>query len=108
MSTRRPAKIIVILIGGPGAGKSTQSAHLVKQYGFEVLSTGQLLRDLQKKKSALADRVRNYVSEGTLIPNEIINQLVGKRLEQSGSKGLILDGFPRTIQQAKFLEDKVF
>jgi len=94
----------LIVLGPPGVGKGTQAKRLAERLGLEHLSPGQLLRDALASGRPLEDNVRAAMAVGELVPNEIIDRLVQERLEQLGpQRGLVLDGYPRTQQQAETL-----
>ena len=96
--------MIIILLGAPGSGKGTQAEFLVKQYGFAHLSTGDLLRDEMAKSTELGKSIENMMSEGQLVPTEIVNNLVEQRL-RSTEEGIVLDGYPRNVEQANFISE---
>jgi adenylate kinase len=103
----------VILLGAPGAGKGTQSKYIVEHYGIPQISTGDLLRDHVKRSTPLGLKVKEYMSRGELVPDELIYGMVADRLRaEDCNHGFILDGFPRTAPQAgwldAFLEHEVF
>lgn len=94
-----------ILLGAPGAGKGTQAELLSQKLGIPHISTGDMLREEVKKGTPLGGKVRVYMAEGELVPDEIILEVMKKRLQQKDcEKGFILDGFPRTLVQAESLE----
>lgn len=94
----------VILMGAPGAGKSTQSRLLRQRYPLHVLATGQMLRDQVTKRSALGLLAESYFETGALLPDDVMIALVTERLLKLGSgQGFLLDGFPRTTRQAESL-----
>ncbi|ELL44436.1 adenylate kinase [Spiroplasma melliferum] len=92
-----------ILLGAPGSGKGTQSDHLVKKFGFTHISTGNIIRDNIKQKTPLGILCQQYADQGKLVPDDIMIQMVENHL-QIVSGDLIWDGFPRTIAQAKKLD----
>ncbi len=97
--------INLVLIGPPGAGKGTQAARLVRDYGLVHLSTGDLLRDAIKAETSLGRKAKAAVDIGALVPNEVVIDLVQERLsDKNPQQGFILDGFPRTVRQAEALE----
>ncbi|CAG9583655.1 putative adenylate kinase [Leishmania major strain Friedlin] len=102
--------LFIILFGPPGSGKGTVSHLLVKEYGFVHLSAGNLLREEVLKKSPLGRRCAEIMSEGSLIPDELVVDLVCNRLsEQAVQKhGILLDGFPRNLRQAEVLTARGF
>ena len=95
----------LVLFGPPGAGKGTQSALLIDQYGLVHLSTGDMLRAERKSGSQLGQRVQAIMDAGQLVSDEIVIELIRLRVEGNpAAKGFIFDGFPRTIPQAEALE----
>lgn len=96
----------IILMGLPGAGKGTQASKIIDKYGFPHISTGDLFRAAIKNETELGKLAQKYIEEGELVPDEVTNGLVRERLEQpDAEKGFMLDGFPRTVNQAEALED---
>jgi adenylate kinase len=93
--------MIVILLGAPGSGKGTQSKVLASCYGFEHLSTGDILRSEMAAKTSLGEKTAKYVDAGKLVPDNIMTEMVAGRLE--AGRNYLLDGFPRTLQQAQEL-----
>lgn len=94
----------VILLGAPGAGKGTQGALLVKRYGGERVSTGELLRDAVRRGTSLGQEAKKYMDAGELVPDDVILGLVRETLTSAADAGFILDGFPRTLAQAEALD----
>ena len=96
----------LILLGMPGAGKGTQAEHLQKKFSLANISTGAILRDVSKSNSPQAKKVRQFLDSGKLVPNEIIIEMLVKRInEKDCANGFILDGFPRNLEQAISLDD---
>ena len=96
----------IIFIAPPAAGKGTVSEYLVKNYGYEHLSTGDLLRDEIKSGSELGNQINELITKGNLVNDELITELVSDKLKNLESgKPFILDGFPRTLPQALSLEE---
>lgn len=96
----------IVFIGPPGVGKGTQSAELVDFLRIPHLSTGEMLRQACHEKTDLGLLSQQYLAAGKLVPDPIILQLVGKRLDQDDcKKGYLLDGFPRTLGQAPALDE---
>jgi len=92
----------IVVLGPPGVGKGTYSGFLSKKYGIPNISVGDLFRNAIKKQTELGKRIKNYVSIGDLVPDEIVIELVKNRLEEADCKnGFLLDGYPRTVPQAE-------
>jgi adenylate kinase len=90
-----------ILLGPPGSGKGTQAERLTAQYGMPQISTGEIFRYNIANETGLGKKVKEYVSSGELVPDELVVDLVLDRLTQDdAAAGWLLDGFPRTIPQA--------
>jgi len=97
---------MVILFGAPGAGKGTHAKRLSTILDIPHISTGDMFREEMEKNSELGLAVKSYVEKGELVPDEVVNQIVRGRLAREDcKKGFILDGYPRTLQQAEVLED---
>ena len=96
----------IVLIGGPGSGKGTQSDKLIDKYGLHHISTGEVLRDHIKKGTDLGKIAQKYIDEGQLIPDDLMIDILDDVLEKEAKDkpGVIFDGFPRTIPQAKALD----
>ncbi|MBO4984723.1 MAG: adenylate kinase [Bacteroides sp.] len=95
----------IVIFGGPGSGKGTQSEKIVEKYGINHISTGEVLRAEIKKGTELGKTAQSYIDYGQLIPDELmINILAGVLDSFVDSKGVIFDGFPRTIPQAEALK----
>jgi adenylate kinase len=95
----------VILLGAPGAGKGTQAKRISEYYGIPQISTGDLLRDNISRGTALGKEARTAMERGDLVSDELVCQMVANRLEQADcARGFILDGFPRTVSQAEWLD----
>ena len=99
----------IILFGPPGSGKGTQSALLSEKYNLKHISTGDILRSEMEKGSELGISAKKYVSEGKVVPDDIIINMLMNEIKNSEKlqKGVLLDGFPRTVAQAKALEDNL-
>jgi len=92
----------IVLIAAPAAGKGTLSELLEKKYNYVHISTGDLLRNVSQEKSELGKKISNMLKKGQLIDDEIVFELLEKRLNKADTlNGYILDGFPRTLEQAK-------
>ena len=95
----------ILLMGPPGAGKGTQAASLVKKYGIPHISTGDMFRAAVKEGTALGQKAKACMDAGKLVPDEITIGIVRERLAKPDcAKGFILDGFPRTVEQADALK----
>ncbi len=98
----------IVLLGPPGCGKGTQSKLLVQRNGFIQLSTGDLLREeTSKKNSKLGEKVKNLMESGELVPDEIVIDIIVKKVEEFKNKSVIFDGFPRNLNQATVLDDSL-
>ncbi|NHI91576.1 MAG: adenylate kinase [Candidatus Lokiarchaeota archaeon] len=98
----------LILLGPPGAGKGTQSEKIMEKLNIPQISTGDLLRSAVRNKTDLGIKAKEYMDAGKLVPDNLVIALIKERLEKDDcKKGFILDGFPRTIDQAKSLETDV-
>jgi adenylate kinase len=95
----------IVLMGMPGVGKGTQAAGLRDRLRLPHISTGDILREAVRSGSALGRRVRGYIDAGELVPDELMGELIAERLRQGDvSRGFILDGFPRTLEQVSILD----
>jgi len=96
----------LVFIGPPGVGKGTYASALSKIYKIPHISTGEIFRDEIKRETKLGKKIRSYVEKGELVPDEIVIETIKKRLSEDDCKnGFILDGYPRTLQQAKALDE---
>lgn len=97
----------VVIFGAPGSGKGTQSERIIKEYGLHHISTGEVLRDHIARGTELGKIVDGYISRGQLIPDDLMVRVLASVLDdnpEKTSKGVIFDGFPRTIPQAESLK----
>ena len=95
-----------ILMGLPGAGKGTQAERIVAEYGLPHISTGDMFRAAMANETELGLKAKSYMDQGALVPDEVTNGIVKERLaEPDTEKGFLLDGFPRTLDQAKALDE---
>ncbi|MDE6341807.1 MAG: adenylate kinase [Muribaculaceae bacterium] len=97
----------LVLFGAPGSGKGTQSEKLIEKYGLHHISTGEVLRKQIKEGTELGKIADSYISKGHLIPDSLMIDILRQELksEAAAKKGVIFDGFPRTIPQAEALEE---
>ncbi len=97
--------MLIILLGPPGAGKGTQAEKIVQEFNLVYISTGDILRKAVKDGSTLGRKAREYMDQGQLVPDNLVVEIVRDRLmEPDCTNGALLDGFPRTVDQAVFLE----
>ena len=95
----------IILLGPPGAGKGTQALSMSEALGIVHIASGDLLRDHQARGTELGNTARSYMQQGLLVPDELIIGMIEERIQASDAKdGYVLDGFPRTVEQAQALE----
>lgn len=97
----------LVIFGAPGSGKGTQSAKLIDEYGLFHISTGEVLRNQIAQGTELGKTADSYISKGQLIPDDLMIQILDDVLRQNeeGIKGVVFDGFPRTIPQAEALKE---
>lgn len=96
----------LIFLGPPGAGKGTQASTLAQNSGIPHISTGDILRVAVSQNTALGTQAKAYMDKGELVPDQLILDMVRERLSQDdAASGWILDGFPRTVPQAVFLDE---
>ena len=95
----------IVLLGPPGAGKGTQAKLIAETYGIPQISTGDILRDNVARKTELGVKAKEIMARGDLVPDELVCGMVADRLMQADCvRGFILDGFPRTVRQAEWLD----
>ena len=98
----------ILLLGAPGVGKGTQAKQLVELWGIPQISTGDLLRANVKSGTALGKMAQEIMQRGELVPDSLVNEMVALRLtEPDVKRGFILDGFPRTLVQATWLDERL-
>jgi adenylate kinase len=93
----------MILLGPPGSGKGTVSERLVKDFNLLHVSAGELLREEVQKGTTIGKEIKKFIEKGDLVPNQFVVQMV--KLEVNGKNNYILDGFPRSVEQAHDIED---
>lgn len=95
----------ILFIGPPGAGKGTQAERIVNKYNLPHISTGDMFRAAMANQTELGMTVKKFIDEGNLVPDDVTIAIVRERLSESDCKdGFLLDGFPRTVEQAKVLD----
>jgi len=95
-----------IIFGAPGSGKGTYASRLQSKLNVDVIAMGDIFREIMKEDTLLGRKVKGYVEKGLLVPDDVVVEVLKHRLAKiSGGKGFILDGYPRTIEQAKALEN---
>jgi adenylate kinase len=94
----------IVLLGAPGAGKGTQCKNIVVQYGLLHLSSGDILRQERAANTELGQKAQSYMDSGGLVPDEIIIEMMTKAIKDAPAAGFLLDGFPRTVNQAVELD----
>lgn len=99
----------ILLMGLPGAGKGTQSEHIVNDYHVVHIATGDIFREAIKNETPLGLKAKSYTDHGNLVPDEVTNAIVRERLAQNDvkSSGFMLDGYPRTSAQAEALDQNL-
>ena len=93
----------IILLSPPGGGKGTLSNQICDVYDYNLISTGEILRHEKLSGSDIGNKIKDILGKGNLVPDSIVNDIISKRLNISSKS--ILDGFPRTLEQAKFLDE---
>lgn len=98
--------MIIVLFGPPGAGKGTQAERISREMGIPHIATGDMFREAVAKGTELGRKAQEYMRRGELVPDEIVNEMVRERISMPDcSRGFILDGYPRTVNQAKALDE---
>lgn len=93
-------------MGLPGAGKGTQAEQIVEKYNIPHISTGDMFRAAMKNNTELGKKAKSFMDNGDLVPDEVTNGIIRERLAEDDAKnGFLLDGFPRTVEQAEELEN---
>ena len=99
-------KSVIVLLGPPGSGKGTQGEMLSEKLGYVRLSTGDILREAVRNGTELGKKAKTYMDSGALVPNDLIIGLMKEKIAQAEG-GVILDGFPRTVEQADALDQQL-
>ena len=94
----------LMLFGPPGAGKGTQAGFIREKYGIEHISTGDVLREAVRSETEVGLQAKSFVDKGELVPDEVVTEIIRRKISMLSGKGFMLDGFPRTIDQAKALD----
>jgi adenylate kinase len=94
----------IVLLGAPGAGKGTQCKRIVEKYGLQHLSSGDILRKERAAKTELGAKAQSYMDSGGLVPDELIVKMMAGAISKAPKAGYVLDGFPRTVNQAEQLD----
>jgi len=94
----------VVLLGAPGAGKGTHCKRIVTRYGLLHLSSGDILRRERAEGRELGKKAQSYMDAGTLVPDDLIVEMMSKAIQGAPGRGYVLDGFPRTVKQAEALD----
>lgn len=96
----------LVLLGPPGAGKGTQAAKIIEKYGIPHISTGDIFRSNIKEGTPFGKKAKEYMDKGELVPDSLVIEIAKERLDRDDCReGFLLDGFPRTVTQAKALDD---
>jgi adenylate kinase len=102
------SELNIVLLGPPGAGKGTQAARLLEDFGLRYIATGNMLRDAVREGTELGQKAKEYMDRGDLVPDDLIIAMIKDSLEQGErANGFILDGFPRTERQARALDEEL-
>ncbi len=96
--------MVIILFGPPGCGKGTHAQLLAKRWGFLIIATGDIFRFEVAKGTEFGERIKGYLARGELVSDELVLEVIRDRLSQNEKKGVIFDGFPRTLNQALGLD----
>lgn len=94
----------LILFGPPGAGKGTQADFIRERYEVEHISTGDVLREAMKNETEVGLYAKSFMDKGELVPDEVVTEIIRQKISAIGEGGFMLDGFPRTLDQARSLD----
>ncbi len=97
----------IVLLGPPGAGKGTQCKKIVEWFGIQHLSSGDILRQERAKGTELGKKAQDFMDSGALVPDRIVVEMMTGAIMKASKKGFVLDGFPRTINQARRLDESL-
>jgi adenylate kinase len=101
-----PSATRLLIVGPPGAGKGTQSARLTAAFGIPAIATGDIFRENIKNKTDLGKQVSAIITAGDYVPDSLTNDLIAGRLKEADcASGFLLDGYPRTVDQLRFLDE---
>jgi len=98
---------IYLFFGPPGSGKGTQASLIKEKFNICTISTGDIIRSYLTRNHPLSDELRSYVKKGQLVPSSLINQILKNELQNLNLKEVILDGYPRTVDQLNFLIENI-
>jgi adenylate kinase len=101
------SELNLILFGPPGAGKGTQAARLREDFDLPYIATGDMLREHRANETDLGKQAAEYMANGDLVPDELVIEMIMTEVEEKGTDGFLLDGFPRSVGQADALADEV-
>jgi adenylate kinase len=101
------SELNLILFGPPGAGKGTQAARLREDFDLPYIATGDMLREHRQNETDLGKQAAEYMSNGDLVPDELVIEMIMGEIEDKGDDGFLLDGFPRSVGQAEALSDEI-
>jgi len=101
------SELNLLLFGKPGAGKGTQAARLREDFDLPYIATGDMLREHRNNKTELGQKAQKYMSNGDLVPDELVIEMISEKIEGEGDDGFLLDGFPRSIGQADALAEEI-
>jgi adenylate kinase len=101
------SELNLILLGPPGAGKGTQADRLREDFSLPYIGSGDLLRDHVEQDTELGQKANGYMKQGALVPNDLVIAMILERIDEEGDDGFLLDGYPRTIEQADALGEEL-
>jgi len=97
----------IVFLGSPGSGKGTQARLLVKEFNLAYFSLGDILRRLAKEETELGEKIKKTLGEGKLVNDQLVARILKDFLKEKASCGIVFDGFPRTLSQAKLLVKEI-